>query len=111
MLPWCDGLEGPPLLKPRRITKKVSVFVCIDGEGREHVVIEYQDFFENRLLNGRVKWLAGLKDFRLQDGAPLYQTGDQTFVIGATGLKIRRTKPTEELVPRSTTNDSPFRGP
>ena len=109
MLPWCDGLEGPPLLKPRRITKKVSELVCLDSEGREHVVIEYQDFFENRLLNGRVKWLAGLKDFRLQDGAPLYQTGDQTFVIGATGLKIARTKPAEEL--RSTTDDSSFRGP
>lgn len=104
--------EGPSLLKPRRINKKVSEFVCLDGEGREHVVIEYQDFFENRLLNGRVKWLAGLKDFRLQNGLPLYKTGDQTFVIGATGLKIRRTKPAEglSLSPRSTTNDSPFRG-
>ena len=100
------------MLKPRRIYKKVSEFVCLDGEGREHVVIEYQDFFENRLLNGRVKWLAGLKDFRLQNGLPLYKTGDQTFVIGATGLKIRRTKPAEGLSssPRSTTNDSPLRG-
>ena len=100
------------MLKPRRIYKKVSEFVCLDGEGREHVVIEYQDFFENRLLNGRVKWLAGLKDFRLQNGLPLYKTGDQTFVIVATGLKIRRTKPAEglSLSPRSTTNDSPFRG-
>lgn len=105
-----DGVEGR-LLKPRRITKKVNEFVCLDGEGREHVVIEYQDFFENRLLNGRVKWLAGLKDFRLQDGTPL-NIGDQTVVIGATGLKVRRTKPAEgrSLFPRSTTNDSPSRG-
>ena len=97
------------MLKPRRITKKVSELVCLDSEGREHVVIEYQDFFENRLRNGRIKWLAGLKDFRLQDGTALYQTGDRTFVIGATGLKIARTKPAEEL--RSTTDDSSFRGP
>ena len=97
------------MLKPRRITKKVSEFVCLDGEGRKHVVIEYQNFFETRLLNGRVKWLAGLKDFRLQDGAILYQTGDQTSVIEATGLKIGRTKPAEAL--RSTTDDSSFGGP
>ena len=100
------------MLKPRRITKKVSEFVCLDGEGREHVVIEYQDFFKNRLLNGRVKWLAGLKDFQLQDGAPLCKTGDQTFVVAATGLKIRRTEPVDGLnpFPRSATNDSPLRG-
>jgi hypothetical protein len=105
-------VEGPALLKPRRIFKKVSEFVCLDGEGGEHVVIEYQDCFENRLLNGRVKWLAGLKDFRLQNGLPLYKTGDQTFVIVATGLKIRRTNPAEglSLSPQSTTNDSPLRG-
>jgi hypothetical protein len=102
----------PPMLKPRRITKKVREFVCLDNEGGEHVVIEYQDFFEHRLSNGRVKWLAGLKDFRLRDGAPLYKTGDQTFVLGATGLKIRRTEPAEELnpFPRSTIHDSPLRG-
>ena len=100
------------MLKPRRVTKRVGEFVCLDGEGREHVVIEYQDFFENRLLNGRVKWLAGLKDFQLQDGTPLYKTGDQTFVVAATGLKIHRTEAADGLglVPRSTTNDSPLRG-
>lgn len=100
------------MLKPRRITKKVREFVCLDNEGGEHVVIEYQDFFEHRLSNGRVKWLAGLKDFRLRDDAPLYKTGDQTFVLGATGLKIRRTEPAEELnpFPRSTIHDSPLRG-
>ena len=90
------------MLKPRRISKTVGEFFCIDGEGREHVVIEYQDFFENRLFNRRIKWLAGLKDFRLQDGAPLCKTGDQTFVIAARGLKIRR--------PLSTIHHSPLRG-
>ena len=100
------------MLKPRRKTEKVGEFVCLDSGGGQHLVIEYQDFFEHRLLNGRVKWLAGLKDFRLQDGAPLYKTGDQTFVVAATGLKIHRTEAAARLrlVPGSTTHDSPLRG-
>lgn len=78
------------MLKPRRITKRVGEFVGVDDNGWEHFVIEYQDFFENHLRNGRVKWIAGLKDFRLQDGSTLYQMGRDTFALGETGLTIRR---------------------
>jgi hypothetical protein len=78
------------VLKPRRITKRVGEFVGVDDTGWEHFVIEYQDFFENRLRNGRVKWIAGLKDFRLQDGSALNQMGHDTFALGETGLTIRR---------------------
>jgi hypothetical protein len=42
------------------------------------------------LLNGRVKWIAGLKDFRLQDGSPLNQIKPDTFETAETGLIIQR---------------------
>jgi hypothetical protein len=81
-----EGGDGLPLLKPRRETRKIADFVAVDDNGREYVVVEWQ---ENRVLNGRVKWIAGLKDFRLQDGSPLNQIKD-TFETAETGLIIQR---------------------
>ena len=81
------------MLKPTRVTRRVGAFIAIDDSGNEYVIIEYQDFFGHRPPTGRLKWLAGSKDFRLQDGALLYPSGDLTFVIGTTGRTIRRSKP------------------
>jgi hypothetical protein len=85
-------VEEEALLKPTRVTRRIGDFVAIDDDGHEYMIIEYQDFFGHHLRNGRLKWIAGLKDFRLQDGATLYPTGDRTFTIGSTGLTIRRTR-------------------
>jgi hypothetical protein len=82
-----------PLLKPTRVSRRVGAFVAVDDAGNKYIIIEYQDFFGHHLRSGRLKWLAGLKDFRLQDGQPLYPNGHRTFVIGTTGVTIRQTTP------------------
>lgn len=63
---------------------------CVDDEEARHIVDEYQEITETKLLSGEISRTRGLKEMRLRSGDPVNYIDEDTFEIVKTGTIIHR---------------------
>lgn len=64
-------------------------FRCVDADGKQHVVIEYQEMIESRSMQGASE-LPGMKFLRDSRSREVNAKDEATFEILATGQVLRK---------------------
>ena len=65
-------------------------FRARSDDGREFIVIEYEQLHEHRDLSGQTSFTRGLKRLVLSDGSTVVQIDPETFKILQTDVVIRK---------------------
>lgn len=71
-------------------TEKTATFVAIDASGNNHIIDIYTTFTEFNPASGSAQWVAGAKEYKMQNGNHINLHSDGTLEDFVTGMKMRR---------------------